>query len=124
MVTANARAVAVPHTPLNQENFIIHYQILIIIHRGFNTQFKFFLALLMSLVYSCLMTWFHHFPSFSSSCSGTRHSAFQDRLISSASLPSFLLKRRFSSRPNFVSTEFVESGLKVASLILYASNAA
>ena len=40
MVTANAVAVAVPHTPLGQENFIILYQILIIMNRSFNSQFK------------------------------------------------------------------------------------
>ena len=42
MVTANSGAVAVPHTPLNQENFIIHYQILIIIHRGLILSLKSF----------------------------------------------------------------------------------
>ena len=51
MVTANAGAVAVPHTPLDQANFITHYQILIIMHRSFNTQFKkfFLLALFLNL---------------------------------------------------------------------------
>ena len=126
MVTANTGAVAVPHTPLDQENFILHYKILII-HRSFNTQFNKFFVFFLSLVHLLLLNWFHHFSSFSScsslNCSGTRHSALQDRLISSASLPNFLLKRCFSSKPNFVSTEFVLSGLKVVSLILYASNA-
>ena len=46
MVTANAVAVAVPHSPLSQENFIILYQILIILNRSFDTQFKEFVFLL------------------------------------------------------------------------------
>ena len=43
MVTANAVAVAVPHTPLSQEIFIILYQVLIILNRSFGIQFKEFL---------------------------------------------------------------------------------
>ena len=49
MVTANAVAVAVLHTPLSQENFIILYQILIILNRSFGTQFKEFFVFLLHL---------------------------------------------------------------------------
>ena len=47
-----------------------------------------------------------------------------DRLISKASLPKLLLNRSFSRRPNFNSTEFFVSGLNVANLMRYVSNAA
>ena len=53
MVTANAGAVAVPHTPLDQENFIIHYQILIIMSRSFSTQFKEFCFLIDFVSFLC-----------------------------------------------------------------------
>ena len=120
MVTANAVAVAVPHTALSQENFIILYQIFIILNRSFDTQFKEFHFL---VAFEFLI----HFPSFSScsssNCRGIRHSAFQDRLMLMAS-PNFLLKRCFFSSPNFVSTEFDASGSKFANFIRYASSAA
>ena len=97
-------------------------------NRNFSTQFKKFCFSSCWLCFFLVQLTWYHFPSFSScsssNCSGTRHSAFQDRLISSASLPNFLLRRCFSGRPNFVSTEFDASGLKFASLIPHASNAA
>ena len=60
----------------------------------------------------------------SSKFRGTHHEALQFFVTSSASFLNFRRKRCFSNNPSFVSTGLFISLLNVASLTLYASNAA